>query len=185
MLRLAPLFPDKKFFPFIILGYLSFFIAGEHAVFRLLRLIPGVSVQDTATVSYDQSTKNLIYDCGLSFPLSFHMASDVQHGVPASFLAAAGLTHPFILLIPPLICCMGLGLGLLSCTMASTRRLLSKMGAAIVSSGMSVPLRYLAMLRHGVCLEEYTWYKTEAFSPSTHSFTATRSSEFVIAYLRE
>ncbi|KAH5603955.1 hypothetical protein HBI26_065950 [Parastagonospora nodorum] len=66
------------------------------------------------------------------------MASDIQHGVPASFLAA-GLTHPFILLIPPLICCMGQGLSLLSCTMASTRQLLSKMGAAMGSSGISVP----------------------------------------------
>jgi hypothetical protein len=148
------------------------FIAGEHCAFQLLlRLIPGVLVEDGGPFSYDESTKNLILRLGGIGVVS--LQSLPRHHCRAWRCCATtlagllfGITHNMVfpspsLLIPPCVYCRAQGL-FTSCTMSSARLFL------VGRERCEVHVSALLVLYHGSSMafyvEEYTLCKTHDFA---------------------
>jgi hypothetical protein len=106
------------------------FIAGEHCAFQVLRLIPGVLVEDGGPISYDESTKNLIHDsAGLELFLYSRFLTLLYSMVLCDSLAGLfgstlNMVFQAILYRFPLASCRAQGL-FTSCTMASARLFLA------------------------------------------------------------
>jgi hypothetical protein len=120
----------RVFLLIVTFGYLPFHCRRAFAFQLLLRLIPGVLVEDGGPFSYDESTKNLILRLGgigvvslQSLPWHHCRAWRCCATTLAGLLF--GITHNMVfpspsLLIPPCVYCRAQGL-FTSCTMSSAR----------------------------------------------------------------